>query len=262
MLFSGHDRLRHWRKRAAGFLDGERYRVKPGPHREAGQRRLVEVRQQRKRFRRRAIDDRSIAAHDPDHVSRGRHALEPVFRQHDRESEIVVEPVQRGQHFIGTPWIELAGRFVEHKQVRTAGHRSGNRDALALTARERRNVARTKRSDAEQIEHLFNTLSHLNSRESRLFEPERDVVFDESRNRLGFRILKNETDVLSKPARPMVACVDAKDARFAAESPAGEMRDQSVQTPKQRRFSASGWAGHDDKIASPNAPGHRIERQA
>ncbi len=129
---SRRDRKHEGTRRLSRLLDGQRHRLplKRGSH----------LRHRRKRDGIRLTGKRArrggCAQPATIHLEHAVHPVqqpfEPMLGDHDGQPEVLVEPRERGQHVLRTPWVELTGRLIQHEQVRVQGQRSGDRYPLAL----------------------------------------------------------------------------------------------------------------------------------
>src|SRR5688572_6162359 len=115
-----------------------------------------------------------------------------MFGQDDSQPEILVETVQRREHVLRAPRIELTRRFVEGEDRRLQSEGGGDRHALPLATRERRDLAISQRGDPQQIEHLLDPLAHRYRRHAELLHAEGELVVDATGHELGLWILKDE----------------------------------------------------------------------
>ena len=82
-------------------------------------------------------DDRCAAAgQQHDAVGVLHDAFEPVLGQQHREAEVVHQPLEQREHFLGGGWVERRRRLVEHQHPRVRGEHRTDRDALLLSRRE------------------------------------------------------------------------------------------------------------------------------
>ncbi len=59
----------------------------------------------------------AVAGQVQDAVGVLRHALQPVLRKDDGQSQVVIQPQQRIEHLFGGLRVELRGRLVEHQHL-------------------------------------------------------------------------------------------------------------------------------------------------
>ena len=221
---------------------------------EPGDRRQHRGRQRGQHLPRRTVDDPALAIERPHPVGDADHPLQPVLGEHDRQTEVVVEPVQRGDHVLGAPRIELAGRLVEDQHPRLQRQSGGDRDPLPLAAGEGAEIATAQRGDAEQVEHLLDPLAHRHRRDAELLHPEGQLVLDDRRDELRLRLLEDEPDLGAQDPRAVAARVETAHRHTAAEAAAGEVRHQPVQAAQHGRLAAAGRPGQHDEVALLDPP--------
>ena len=87
--------------------------------------------------------------------------VEVVRDQNDGEA-LLAEPLDEFEHLLGLRDPERRGRLVEDDELRVPHHGAGNRDRLALPARERRHLLadRADRRDAQRLQCLGGVLLH------------------------------------------------------------------------------------------------------
>ena len=64
------------------------------------------------------------------------HGAEIVGDEHIGEAELLLQPAQKLQHFLGDQRIERGGRLVADDEIGLGGERAGDADALLLAAGE------------------------------------------------------------------------------------------------------------------------------
>ena len=143
-------------------------------------------------------------------------ALQTVLGKDDCETEVFVETIQRREHFLRTPRIELARRLVEGQDRGLQSKGGGDRHALPLPTRERRNLAISQCGDPQQIEHLLDPLAHRHRGHTELLHPEGELVVDAAGHELGLWILENERET-GQDAWTVVTRVVAGDGHHSVE---------------------------------------------
>ena len=170
------------------------------------------------------------------------------------QPKILVESVQRREHFLRAPRIELTRRLVEGQDRGLQRERSGDCHALPFSTRQRRDLPIPQRCDAEQIEYLLDSLAHRYRRHAELLHPEGEFVVDPARYELGLGILENEPREPGQYARAVVARVMAGDNDDSVERTAAEVRRQPVEAAQQCRFATAGRPGHRNEFARGDGP--------
>ena len=87
-----------------------------------------------RRFRRRPLGDDLALQHHRRAMRDAPHRAEIVGDEHIGEAELVLQPPQQLQHFLGDERIERRGRLVADDEVRLGGERARDADALLLAA--------------------------------------------------------------------------------------------------------------------------------
>ncbi len=173
--------------------------------------------------------------------------LQTMLGEDDRETEVLVEPGEGGQHVLGAPGIELARRLVERQDGWLQRQCGGDRDPLAFAARQGGDIAPPQRRDAEQVQHLLDPLAHRRGSHAELLHAEGELVLYPVGDELRLRVLEHEPDRPAQGAGPVAARVEPADGDPPAEASTGEVGHQPVQTPQQRRLAAARRPGEDDE---------------
>jgi hypothetical protein len=98
------------------------------------------------------------------------------------QAELVVDLAQRAAQLAPDLGVERSERLVEQQDARVAGERPGERDALALAARQLARVALAEAGQLDQLEQLLDAAVDLVAFDGRgraaSREPEGDVLRD------------------------------------------------------------------------------------
>jgi hypothetical protein len=95
--------------------------------------------------------DANVEAQQPRQV--GRHAVEVVGAEHDRQP-LVVQAAEQVQHLVTGAHVDPRGGLVEEQHVGAAQQGPGDEHPLLLTARQVADVAPAQVADAEVVERL------------------------------------------------------------------------------------------------------------
>ena len=153
---------------------------------------------------------------DDDVVGVLHHPLEAVLGHHDRDPEVVHQPVDGGQHVLGGGGVERGGGLVEHEDARVGREHRADGDALLLPAGERAQRAIAELGDAEQVERLLDPLAHHRRRDGELLHRVGELLLHRVGDEPGQRVLPHHAHDVGEVSRGVgagVATVDGDPAR-------------------------------------------------
>ena len=116
-------------------------------------------------------------------------ALQTVLGKDDCETEVFVETIS-ARALPPHPTDRAGCRLVEGQDRGLQSKGGGDRHALPLPTRERRNLAISQCGDPQQIEHLLDPLAHRHRGHTELLHPEGELVVDAAGHELGLWILE------------------------------------------------------------------------
>ena len=105
-------------------------------------------------------DDGAIARQVQRAVGVLHHPLQPVLGQHHGDPEVVHQPRDGSQDFLGRGRIERRGRFVQHQNSGMGRQHRTDRDPLLLSTRQRPQRPVPEFGQPEQIQRLLHPLAH------------------------------------------------------------------------------------------------------
>ena len=136
--------------------------------------------------------------------------------------------------------VELRGRLVEHEDAGLEREDAGDRDALALAARQGLDGALAERLDAQALERLADPPVHLGAAQPQVLEPERHLALHGPVDPLLLGVLEDEPDRPGEGPRRRMEHVVAAHADRAGDAPAVEVRDEAVEEPQERGLATAG----------------------
>ncbi len=104
--------------------------------------------------------------------------------------------------------------------------------------------------DADGAERRIEPLGNFRTFDGLLFEPECDLFLDCFGDGLGLGFLEDHARGQCHPARGCARRVVPGNRGQAGHSTAMELRDEAVEDPQERRFSARGAPGEECKVAA------------
>jgi hypothetical protein len=212
--------------------------------------------------RRRAVSHRSVAGQVDHPVGVLHHALEPVFGQHHRDAEVVHEAGHGGEHLLGRGGIERRGGLVENEHARMSGEHRTDRDALLLAAGQLVQGSRAELGQAEEVEGLLDALAHHLRRHGQLLHAVGQLLLDGVCDEPGQRILPDDPDDVGELARRVLCGRPAVDGDPAGQRSAGEVRNQAVDGPEQRRLARPGAPDDEAQLALVHVQGDVAQHRA
>ena len=122
--------------------------------------------------------------------------------------------------------VELRGRLVEEKDLRTKGERRREADTLQLAARELGRAPLREVQSADGLERLLRPGPDLLRGHAEVLQAEGNLVADKRHDDLVLRILEYRRRRPGERRRPRAARVDSGDQDTAREAASVEMRDE------------------------------------
>ena len=151
--------------------------------------------EERLEVRRRESRRIDASAIDQQHaVSTRQDVFQPVLRDDHRgaASGDLAHSLYERDRAVG---VELGQRFVEHQQTRLECEHPGQREPLALAARQRIHRAAGERTNAGALQRVVHALHHRLARHAKVLQPECDVAVDRRIHGLQLGVLKQKTDI-------------------------------------------------------------------
>ena len=118
------------------------------------------------------------AVHDRDRVGHAHGLLLVVRHVHERDADLLLDPLELDLQLLAQAQVERAERLVEEQRTRAVDERAGERDALLLTARELRRLALGQVAELDELQRVVRALGDLGLVDLLALEPERDVLQD------------------------------------------------------------------------------------
>ena len=166
--------------------------------------------------------------------------FESVLGEQHGHALVVHEPLQGGDHVLGALRVELGGRLVEHEDARPRCEGRCDRDPLLLAARERPHASPAQRFDVEQVEHLLDAPAHVHRVDARGSPCRRRARPPRGRARTRPRRPGARSDGVGEGAWGVLERVATVDDHTPGEPTAGEVGDQPVRCPQERRLAGAG----------------------
>ena len=201
-------------------------------------------------LRRAALLDHA-GVHDRDAVGHRERLLLVVRDVEERDADLALDRLELHLHLLAQLEVERAERLVEQQHGGPVDERAGERDALALAARELVRLRRLAPGQPHQLERLGHARADLVRRHLAALEPERDVALDvevlEQRVALEHRVdVALERRHASRPARrrgrprPSVGCSKPATIRSVVvlpqpDGPSSEKNSPALDRQVERR---------------------------
>lgn len=158
-------------------------------------------------------------------------------------------PPQQPENLLGRAGVQLAGRLVEHEDLRPEREDRGDRDLLLLPAGERIDRPVPQRRDADVAERFVDAARDLRPVDAEVFEAEKDLVLDLARDHLAVDVLEHAAHLQRERGQAAVHGVDAVHRDAAEEVTRLAVRHKAAQRLRQRRLARAARPGHADEIA-------------
>ncbi len=191
-------------------------------------------------------------AHHRDLITQDERLVLVVGHEHRGHTDIAQDPGDLGANVDAQAGVERGERFVEQEHRRVGGERSGERNALLLTARQGVGESIAESDEVDQLEEFVDSLRPLGAirfRRTRS-ESERDVL---GHGEVGEQctVLKDHADVSVLGLHPGRR---RRHGHTADRDRSGPRPFQAGDGPQQRGLAASGWSEQGDDAA-------RLDRQ-
>jgi hypothetical protein len=205
--------------------------------------------------------------HDADGVGDALHDAEVVGDEQHRHAEALLEVGQQGQDLRLHRHVEGGGGLVGHQEVRLAGQRHGDHDALALAARELVRVgvqAPLGIAQADEFEQLEDARPRLAARQAAMhLQHLADLPLDGvQRVQRGHRLLEHHGDVGAADA-PEALLRQGEQVRALEQDAATGMGGAPVEEAQDReggdRLARAGFADEGQGLAGGDAEADAID---
>src|SRR5579884_2683175 len=185
--------------------------------------------------------------HDHDAVSH-RHRLFLVVRDvHERDADLVLDPLQLELHLLAQLEIERAERLVEEQHARLVDER----DALLLAARQLARLASLEPREADELQRLADAAPQIAALHLAPTEAERDVLED--------RQVREERIRLEDGVHVALVRRQRRDITAAELDPPGRRLLEASDHAQRRRLAAAGGAEERGEAAPLDVERERVD---